>query len=138
MRWIHRCHAYLSPHGLQVACGTDEGSILVWDLGTARKVSNLQGHCGPVWSLSYSGGSGALLASGGADETVRLWANAEACAAALTGPEAEAAATAATATPYRALETYRTKASPAISVYFTARNLLLAAGAFSLEKQRGQ
>ena len=103
----------------------------MWDLGSARKISTLQGHRGPVWSLSFSAGPGALLASGGADETVRLWANTEACAAAMNpGPEAAAAAS----IPYRALEAYKTKASPAISVCFTARNLLLAAGAFSLEK----
>ena len=48
----------------QVACGTDDGSIHVWDLGSARKVASLQGHVGPVWSLAYSHGAGAILASG--------------------------------------------------------------------------
>lgn len=33
----------------------------------------LEGHIGPVWSLSYSRGSGSILASGGADRTVRLF-----------------------------------------------------------------
>jgi WD40 repeat protein len=33
----------------------------------------LEGHIGPVWSLSYSRGSGSLLATGGADRTVRLF-----------------------------------------------------------------
>jgi hypothetical protein len=38
-----------------------------------RRVALLEGHDGPVWSLSYSQGTGALLASGGADLTLRLW-----------------------------------------------------------------
>ena len=134
----------------QVVCGTDEGTIHVWDLGSARKVASLTGHRGPVWSLSYSSGTGALLASGGADETVRLWANVEACG--LTAEEAAAGGTSAVSrgargavvplsagassspAQYRPLEAYRTKASATISVCFTSRNLLLAAGAFSLEK----
>ena len=33
----------------------------------------LEGHVGPVWSLSYSRGSGSLLATGGADRTLRLF-----------------------------------------------------------------
>ena len=131
-----------------MACGTDEGAIHIWDLGSARKVTTLYGHRGPVWALSYSCGTGALLASGGADETVRLWANAEACEAA--GAAAEGGANGAatgfssgrgilpagtSASPlYRPLEEYRTKASATISLSFTSRNLLLAAGAFSPEK----
>ena len=121
----------------------------IWDLGSARKVALLTGHRGPVWSLSYSSGSGALLASGGADETVRLWANVEACglsteeaaaggASAVPGARGAALSLSAGASSspalYRPLEAYRTKASATISVSFTARNLLLAAGAFSLEK----
>lgn len=33
----------------------------------------LEGHVGPVWSLSYSRGSGSVLATGGADRTLRLF-----------------------------------------------------------------
>lgn len=33
----------------------------------------LEGHDGPVWSVSYSQGSGSVLATGGADRTVRLY-----------------------------------------------------------------
>jgi WD40 repeat protein len=33
----------------------------------------LEGHVGPVWSLSYSRGAGSILASGGADRTLRLF-----------------------------------------------------------------
>lgn len=33
----------------------------------------LEGHEGPVWSMSYSEGSGSVLATGSADRTVRLY-----------------------------------------------------------------
>jgi transcription initiation factor TFIID subunit 5 len=133
----------MSPDGRQVACGTDEGPIHVWDLGSARRVATLSGHVGPVWGLAYSHGSGAVLASGGADETVRLWSNAE--ASSLTSSEASgsvvvaaegsagaAAAGPAASAPYGLMNSYRTKSSPAVSVQFTARHLLLSSGAFSL------
>ncbi|EFJ45389.1 hypothetical protein VOLCADRAFT_63754, partial [Volvox carteri f. nagariensis] len=66
----------MSPDGLHLAAGTDEGQVLVWDLGTARRLAAsppAASHSGPVWALCYSNGDGTLLASGGADETVRLW-----------------------------------------------------------------
>jgi transcription initiation factor TFIID subunit 5 len=113
-----------------------------------------------VWSLSYSRGTGSLLASGGADNTVRLWsapkANnsmvslvAEAKAAAQTGSAAAgrpsedggggggaggggaAAAAAAAVKPYQQLRAYRTRATPVAHVAFTPRNLLLAGGAWA-------
>jgi WD40 repeat protein len=37
------------------------------------RMALLEGHIGPVWSLSYSKGSGSVLATGGADRTVRLF-----------------------------------------------------------------
>lgn len=37
------------------------------------RMALLEGHIGPVWSLSYSRGSGSVLATGGADRTVRLF-----------------------------------------------------------------
>jgi WD40 repeat protein len=49
----------------QVAVGDARGGIGVWDLGSARRVASFKAHLGPVWSLSYSKGLGALLASGG-------------------------------------------------------------------------
>jgi transcription initiation factor TFIID subunit 5 len=54
----------VNPASLQVAAGGEDGSICVWDLGTSKRIAHLAGHSGPVWSLAYSKGDGALLASG--------------------------------------------------------------------------
>ena len=64
----------LSPDGKSLASASEDGQVLAWDLGTARQTHAFVGHRGPVYSLDYAGGGrGNLLASGGADETVRLW-----------------------------------------------------------------
>ena len=63
----------MSPDGKSAASASDDGGVLVWDLGTAKCSHAFQGHRGPVYSLDHSGGRGNLLASGGEDETVRLW-----------------------------------------------------------------
>lgn len=56
----------MSPDGRTMASGSDDGTVIVWDLGSNKRLGTLTGHNGPVWSLEYSGG-GNLLASGGAD-----------------------------------------------------------------------
>ncbi|KAF6259711.1 WD40-repeat-containing domain protein [Scenedesmus sp. NREL 46B-D3] len=66
------CLAF-SPDGRHLAAGTEDGSVAVYDLATARRMALLEGHQGPVWSAAYSRGSGSLLATGGADRTVRLY-----------------------------------------------------------------
>ncbi len=60
-----------------MACGTDDGMVHVWDLGSARKVSMLEGHVGPVWSLSYSQWPGNILASGERRKHERDWREAQ-------------------------------------------------------------
>ena len=46
--------------------------ILVWDLSTASQVIELKGHSGTVYQLVFSR-DGTLLASGGADNCIKLW-----------------------------------------------------------------
>ncbi|EFN55699.1 hypothetical protein CHLNCDRAFT_133982 [Chlorella variabilis] len=62
-----------SPDGTTLATADASGTLIVWDLATAKRLTTAHEHRGPVWSLAYSQGEGALLASGGADNTVRLW-----------------------------------------------------------------
>ncbi|MEW5311607.1 MAG: hypothetical protein WDW38_003307 [Sanguina aurantia] len=144
-----------SPDGQSIACGADDGSIAVWNLDSGRRLLSRQAHTGPVWSLCYSrGGGGALLASGGADEVVRLWSKELVSQgksvkfAAADGAAAPTPATAATATPagsaaptpgrlYQSLNTYRTKSTSVQEVCFSNCNLLLAAGPFALRTPLG-
>ena len=45
---------------------------MIWDLYSGEQVGALHGHTNTVYSLAYSR-DGATLASGGIDNTVRLW-----------------------------------------------------------------
>mgnify|MGYP006415910567 FL=1 len=124
----------LSPDGKSCASAADDGEVLVWDLGTARQTHAFVGHRGPVFSLDYAGGGrGNLLASGGADETVRLWDVAIGSGELSTAkkpPKKGATLGEYTEAPRRGpTRTLRTKSTPVCAVSFTGRNLLMAMGA---------
>lgn len=62
-----------SPSGKLLASADDTGSIILWDLGKGHQKKRMRGHGkGGIWSLSWSAES-TVLASGGADGTVRVW-----------------------------------------------------------------
>ncbi|KAL1305998.1 hypothetical protein AAFC00_004131 [Neodothiora populina] len=62
-----------APNGKLVASADDRGEILLWDLATGRLVKRMKGHVrGGIWTLDWSVES-SVLASGGADGTVRTW-----------------------------------------------------------------
>jgi len=125
-----------SPCGHAVAAGCDDGAIRVWDVRMPSLLATwLEAHAGPVWSLAWSEGAGARLASGGGDAAVRVWRSP------LLGPEAAAAAADAAAAPAAAppaarrpdlAHEWRTRSTDVYHLGFTWRNLLMGAGALTL------
>lgn len=69
----------LSPDASLAATSSLDGTALVWDLNTRRRVCVVDSHVGVpshgivggVWSVTFSPGS-RLLATGGSDDTVRI------------------------------------------------------------------
>ena len=55
-----------APDGRTLAAGCADGSVVLWDLAEARRTAAVaeHSHRGPVWSLAFSHGAGAMLASG--------------------------------------------------------------------------
>ncbi|GIM11101.1 hypothetical protein Vretimale_14612, partial [Volvox reticuliferus] len=66
----------LSVDGAVAASGDESGAIRIWavgDGGNGRTAAVLKGHSGAVFRLAFCPDDGGLLASGGADCSVRLW-----------------------------------------------------------------
>lgn len=151
-----------SPDGASLASADASGTLVAWDLASSKRLATASQHKGPVWSMAYSQGDGALLASGGADNTVRIWNAKPTAAGGAAGQPAGGAAAAAPAAqqqqgqgtagaqqpggggaaagePYALLATWRTKLTPVFGLRFTTRNLLLGSGALTLPQraQRG-
>jgi WD40 repeat protein len=62
----------VAPDDRTVAVALESGPIRLWDLASGRDLGQLTGHTGLVHGLAFSS-DGALLASGGADVTARVW-----------------------------------------------------------------
>ena len=107
-----------SPDGQSISTADDSGIIHSWDLDSARCFKTMLGHENAVYSLDYSGGGGEILASAGADDTVRIWDHKDGLESVVTGIIPKIAPT----------KTFRTKNCPVVNAQFTRRNLLLAFG----------
>ncbi|MBD1897723.1 WD40 repeat domain-containing protein [Coleofasciculus sp. FACHB-129] len=70
----HSNHVYavaISADG-QIASGSADNTITIWDLTTGDSICTFTGHSGSVSSLAFSP-DGQTLASGSADNTIKLW-----------------------------------------------------------------
>jgi len=61
-----------SPDGQQLASGSSDNTIRIWDVTTGKLEKTLDGHTNWVNSVSWSP-DGQQLASGSGDKTIRIW-----------------------------------------------------------------
>jgi|GEM_PF-896353 len=61
-----------SPDGQQLASGSYDRTVRLWDGHSGAPLHTLEGHTGTVYSVAWSP-DGQQLASGSSDNTVRLW-----------------------------------------------------------------
>jgi WD40 repeat protein len=62
----------LSPDGLTLACTSECGAILLWDVITGQLLRKLLGHSAAVMDVAFHP-QGNMLASGSYDSTLKLW-----------------------------------------------------------------
>ena len=65
-------HEVFAPTGDQIAAGSRDGTLYVWNFQHPEEPILLTGHTGHIWALAFSP-DGRQLASGSDDETARLW-----------------------------------------------------------------
>ncbi|MEO0854838.1 MAG: pentapeptide repeat-containing protein, partial [Cyanobacteria bacterium J06648_11] len=68
--WV--CSVAFSPDGTQLASGSADRTIRLWDTNTGECLQVFEGHQNWVMSVAFSP-DGTQLASGSADRSVRLW-----------------------------------------------------------------
>jgi WD40 repeat protein len=54
----------VSPDGATLAAGGLDGTVMMWDIGTAKRLATLKHQAGPVYRVAFSPGSGKLVAAG--------------------------------------------------------------------------
>ncbi|KAF6002241.1 hypothetical protein F1559_003156 [Cyanidiococcus yangmingshanensis] len=112
-----------SPNGRIIATADFDGTILLHDIAEGRVMTQCIEHTDAVWCLDFSRGDGALLASGSADNSIRLWS--------ISSGELKPTASSDDPVPKsRSACVMRTKSTPVLGLRFSWRNLLLAGGSF--------
>jgi WD40 repeat protein len=61
-----------SPGGRTLASGSEDKTIILWDVSTGQQIRTLEGHAGWVSSVVFSP-DGRTLASGSSDGSIILW-----------------------------------------------------------------
>lgn len=61
-----------SPDGLQLASGSEDCSIKLWEVSSGKEIATLKGHVYSVNSVAFSL-DGKRLASGSGDSYIKLW-----------------------------------------------------------------
>ena len=62
----------LSPDGRLALGDCTDGTLVLWDTLTGRRIRTFSGHTAPLWSIDFSA-DGRLAVSGGSDGTARTW-----------------------------------------------------------------
>jgi WD40 repeat protein len=68
----HIFSVVFSPDNTQLATCSENGTAIIWDVGTGRRLYYLNGHSGWVQTVAFSP-DGSLLATGGRDGIIIVW-----------------------------------------------------------------